>query len=887
MKQNKTFNLISVQDIIKQTNQYNNKIKLKEIIKIDEDRFSIQLSDFEDKLSIRIRNIFSNYSIVKIGDVLNLSIDDLKNMRNLGNKCINEIFNFLYTLTQSVSENNTIDSGLFLDNIFQDMGTKRKEIIISRYYSKNTLEEIGSKYNITRERARQIIASIENKYFQKTENNELLDTVKRMISRKNIIEKQEIYSYVSQYGESKIAITFSEYLLNKIHCYKYSEYVVSEDIKLDQIYAFLESLTVMHIKDLFKLLKQEYNFLSDLNIEFLFKISNKYIIKNGYFINPTIPNKILYIFYIEKRPIHISELEELYFREFGQNNKMHNLHAHIQRIENIILCERGKYTLKNTINNTILKDKRVIRKIINLLNKRKIDLNVDVIHKEIKSKYSLTEIKLLLDTNKNFANFGRGYYGLKNWDRKKRHEISDIIYNCINKIGKPVEIDYLLEHLKTYGRYMGSWSLGANLSKSPVLKRISVREWALKSWKEYPEYISRERCKIKEVKAYIINFIIKNDNQPISGMHLYRNASKYYSFSNAALYHVLRDATTFQSTSSGYKLREEYFNLHKEDKKIFLKDIPKIRFIDFYECLQYIYCKDLNVNISNYIKKNQLKDICVDDFINTYKIFGYLNNRSLPTEMAVNIYNRFYEKYCQSNLINIKIDYSVRKYEKELLRFLYYDILDTNFGQTFIKLENNIDEIEMLYIQYFDNEKQQDQKRKEYILSWSNAVEEIKNIVILEQDKFVEEKERKMNKNEAFLGYYDYLRDIISEVKEENLYGNLIQYYPDVFKLLTILLESKTLDINDRILINCAVAYMVVPNDILPESKMESTGLIDDLFIGLYVIDKLLNGSNRNIILNFKKDYEFINNFEILYDNTRKIVRDYIDQILTFAGISE
>ena len=85
-------------------------------------------------------------------------------------------------------------------------------------------------------------------------------------------------------------------------------------------------------------------------------------------------------------------------------------------------------------------------------------------------------------------------------------------------------------------------------------------------------------------------------------------------------------------------------------------------------------------------------------------------------------------------------------------------------------------------------------------------------------------------------GYYNYLKTRIAEEPEA---FKCITYLPEIFKTLAAILESETIVQEDRVRINAAVAYIVVPTDVIPEEVYGSWGYFDDLFIGSLILSEM------------------------------------------------
>ncbi len=479
-----------------------------------------------------------------------------------------------------------------LDNIFNKLDEKQKAMIIMRYYYRNTLDDIGREYKITRERARQILVKTEKILFNKNKLNinRFVLEFKKIVSSLNIVTKKELCKSLKKYGSYQLLEIYLNYFIHesKYEYIKDKDFIVSDNINLNKIKKILESTSIVTIEYIYKQLEIKFKISSEV-IDRVFSILNKFMLKKGYFINPTLPNKILYLFYIEQRPIHISELENLYKREFNSTNVMHTLHAHVQKMNEIFRYDRGTYVLKESINDRVLNDTKLIKNIEQLMKKKNVALHINVIKQNLFLDYSLLELRYLLESNKRFKTFGRDYYGLKTWKMKQRKHIKDLVYRYIKRENKPTNTSELVGYLQKYGKSIQEPLLHSLMSKYELLKKIAPNVWGLVEWKQYSTY---ESINIqKNIKDKIINYFLRNGNIHLTGQALFEEMRNFFCFkSSASIYNNLKDNSIFEKTESGYKLTEEYFNNNKLNYTIQLKDIPKVIFNDFYKCLKEICC---------------------------------------------------------------------------------------------------------------------------------------------------------------------------------------------------------------------------------------------------------------------------------------------------------
>src|SRR5258706_16067209 len=71
---------------------------------------------------------------------------------------------------------------------------------------------------------------------------------------------------------------------------------------------------------------------------------------------------------------------------------------------------------------------------------------------------------------------------------------------------------------------------------------------------------------------------------------------------------------------------------------------------------------------------------------------------------------------------------------------------------------------------------------------------------------------------------------------------------PDVFILLWRLTTDRRVSGNDKILLGSAVAYFVMPFDLIPEALVGPIGYLDDLVFGVYVLNKILGNVDASIL---------------------------------------
>lgn len=138
-----------------------------------------------------------------------------------------------------------------------------------------------------------------------------------------------------------------------------------------------------------------------------------------------------------------------------------------------------------------------------------------------------------------------------------------------------------------------------------------------------------------------------------------------------------------------------------------------------------------------------------------------------------------------------------------------------------------------------------------------------------------------------YRGYYEFLKEEINRFRGD--FDDFILYMPEFFRLLSNLL-NEDIDQQDRRYINCALAYFVVPSDVIPEEIYGPFGYIDDIFLCCYVLNMLQEKYGFSYL---ESCWECDEPLETVLDYSLKESSDIIeekglrDDILAFVGLEE
>jgi uncharacterized membrane protein YkvA (DUF1232 family) len=122
-----------------------------------------------------------------------------------------------------------------------------------------------------------------------------------------------------------------------------------------------------------------------------------------------------------------------------------------------------------------------------------------------------------------------------------------------------------------------------------------------------------------------------------------------------------------------------------------------------------------------------------------------------------------------------------------------------------------------------------------------------------EIERRVHEEEGRPVSEERAKRFYDRVRSSIQDYidKKGGVLGKTAEFLmlaPDVFILLWRLTLDRRVSSKDKVLVGSALAYFILPLDFMPEALLGPIGYIDDLIFGVYVLNKILSGTDASIL---------------------------------------
>lgn len=140
---------------------------------------------------------------------------------------------------------------------------------------------------------------------------------------------------------------------------------------------------------------------------------------------------------------------------------------------------------------------------------------------------------------------------------------------------------------------------------------------------------------------------------------------------------------------------------------------------------------------------------------------------------------------------------------------------------------------------------------------------------------------------EEFKEFYDALKDNLDSYNGE--YSSFIDYGPSLYKLLSNLLMEEDLSREMKLNISAAIAYYVVPRDVIPEDVYGPYGYIDDIYLCVFVLNKIAEEYGYDMLQDSWDTEDNIKDIlDECYDKSSSLLENnQKEEILKYVGLIE
>jgi uncharacterized membrane protein YkvA (DUF1232 family) len=120
----------------------------------------------------------------------------------------------------------------------------------------------------------------------------------------------------------------------------------------------------------------------------------------------------------------------------------------------------------------------------------------------------------------------------------------------------------------------------------------------------------------------------------------------------------------------------------------------------------------------------------------------------------------------------------------------------------------------------------------------------------------------------------------------EGRHDDLIYLAPDFYRLLTRLLDDPQLPLRLRPLIACAIAYFILPADVIPEELYGPYGYVDDIWLCAYVADVVRRdlGDEAILVENWEGEAPLLPLIAEVLAKEQDLIGDGRERILRYTG---
>ena len=123
----------------------------------------------------------------------------------------------------------------------------------------------------------------------------------------------------------------------------------------------------------------------------------------------------------------------------------------------------------------------------------------------------------------------------------------------------------------------------------------------------------------------------------------------------------------------------------------------------------------------------------------------------------------------------------------------------------------------------------------------------------------------------------------------EGKFSQLIAEAPALYRMMTKLLDDRALPKEMSPLVIAAIAYFILPEDIIPEDKYGPIGYVDDIYLCAFVANEVAKTSGSTDILtrNWDGNVPIAKLIREILDREKELIEDKKDRIMQYIGYDQ
>ena len=123
----------------------------------------------------------------------------------------------------------------------------------------------------------------------------------------------------------------------------------------------------------------------------------------------------------------------------------------------------------------------------------------------------------------------------------------------------------------------------------------------------------------------------------------------------------------------------------------------------------------------------------------------------------------------------------------------------------------------------------------------------------------------------------------------EGEFSRIIHQAPALYRMMTRLLDDRALPRSMSPLVIAAIAYFILPEDIIPEEKYGPVGYVDDIYLCAFVANEVTKESASPDILarNWDGSVPVAALVKEILDSEKELIGDKKDRIMQYIGYDQ
>jgi len=138
--------------------------------------------------------------------------------------------------------------------------------------------------------------------------------------------------------------------------------------------------------------------------------------------------------------------------------------------------------------------------------------------------------------------------------------------------------------------------------------------------------------------------------------------------------------------------------------------------------------------------------------------------------------------------------------------------------------------------------------------------------------------------------YIDTLKAEFEELRDSGKdFDRELLHFPDMVKLLCDLLDQEAVDRESRVIINIALGYLLVPNDVVPEEIYGAYGYMDDMYVSCVVLASLRQRYPDMLVRLWSGDEPFDKVLDLCTFKSERFLeeKNLKEKLLRYCGLSD